>query len=85
MGRLLIFHNYTPGDLAHVWGNNHIAAGGSRGIVARIDYSRSLSRVSVVVETSVQDDFGNDINFSEMFRDSVGVRPSGPLTLFKGA
>ena len=31
-------------------------------LLARIDYSRPLSRVSVLVETSVQDDFGNIIN-----------------------
>jgi hypothetical protein len=80
--KLLIFRNYNPGDLAQIWGNNHIAAGTSRGIVARIDYSRPLSRVSVLIETSVQDDFGNIINFSETFRDSVGVRPQAPLSLF---
>jgi hypothetical protein len=38
--------------------------------------------VSVLVETSVQDDFGNIINFSETFRDSVGVRPQAPASLF---
>jgi hypothetical protein len=79
--KLLIFRNYNPGDLAQIWGNNHIAAATSRGIVARIDYSRPLSRVSVLVETSVQDDFGNIINFSETFRDSVGVRPTVPVSL----
>jgi hypothetical protein len=81
-GQLLIFRNYTPGDLAQIWGNNHIAAGTSRGIVARIDYSRALSRVSVLVETSVQDDNGNVIKFSETFRDSVGIRPQGTISLF---
>ena len=50
--------------------------------MARIDYSRPLSRVSVLVETSVQDDFGNIINFSETFRDSVGVRQHAPVSLF---
>ena len=59
-----------------------IVTGTSRGIVARIDYSRPLSRVSVLVETSVQDDFGNIINFSETFRDSVGIRAQSPLSLF---
>jgi hypothetical protein len=80
--QVLIFRNYNPGDLTQIWGNNHIAAGTSRGIVARIDYSRLLSRVSVLVETSVQDDFGNVINFSETFRDSVGVRAKAPPSLF---
>ena len=84
-GKLLIFRNYNPGDVAQIWGNNHIAAGTSRGIVARIDYSRLLSRVSVLVETSVQDDFGNIINFSETFRDSVGVRARTPISLFDNA
>jgi hypothetical protein len=37
--------------------------------------------VSVLVETSVQDDFGNVINFSETFRDSVGVRATAPTLL----
>ena len=81
-GQLLIFRNYNPGDLAQIWGNNHINAGAERGIVARIDYTRALSRVSVLVETSVQDDFGNVINFSDTFRDSVGVRAKSPASLF---
>jgi hypothetical protein len=81
-GNLLIFKNYNPGDLAQIWGNNHINAGAERGIVARIDYTRALSSVSVLVETSVQDDFGNVINFSDTFRDSVGVRPKAPISLF---
>ena len=81
-GQLLIFRNYDPSVMAQIWGTNHINAGGERGIVARIDYSRALSSVSVLVETSVQDDYGNVINFSETFRDSVGVRPRGPLSLF---
>jgi hypothetical protein len=81
-GQLLIFRNYNPGDLAQIWGNNHINAGAERGIVARIDYTRALSRVSVLVETSVQDDFGNVINFSDTFQDSVGVRAKAPVSLF---
>ena len=81
-GNLLIFRNYNPGDLAQIWGNNHINAGAERGIVARIDYTRAISRVSVLVETSVQDDFGNVINFSDTFRDSVSLRPRAPLSLF---
>ena len=46
LGQLLIFRNYNPGDLAQIWGNNHINAGAERGIVARIDYTRALSRVT---------------------------------------
>lgn len=79
-GDLMIFRNYNPGALSQIWGTNHINAGESKGIVASIDYNRPLSRVSVLVETSVQDDFGNVINFSETFNDSVSIHPGGPLS-----
>lgn len=36
----------------------------------------------MLVETSVQDEHGNVINFSDTSRDSVGVRPRAPLSLF---
>lgn len=76
-GDLLIFRNYDPGVLGQIWGTNHINAGDSKGIVARIDYNRPVSSVSVLVETSVQDDFGNVINFSDTFNGSLSALPRG--------
>lgn len=86
-GDLLIFRNYHPGDLQGIWGTNHIGAGEERGLIARIDYNRPISSVSVLVETSVQDDYGNVINFSDTFTSSVGLTaPSilpGAIDMFR--
>ncbi len=76
-GDLMIFRNYDPGALTQIWGSNHINAGDSRALVARIDYNRPVSSVSVLVETSVQDDFGNVISFSNTFRGGVSLVPPG--------
>lgn len=71
--KLLLFHNYNPGELARIWGTNYIPAGGSRGIRTWIDYTRAISRTTAKVEISVSDDLGATRTFSTTFSDSVDL------------
>jgi hypothetical protein len=51
----------------------------SPGIVAWIAYSRPAVAVSALVDPSMPADFGNIMDLSEAFRDSVDVRCGAAL------
>ncbi len=80
--KLLLFHNYNPGELARIWGTNYVRAGGAQTIRTWIDYTRTLSRTTARVEISVTDDFGNSRTYNGTFSDAVdstapaGLRPT---------